>query len=76
MNNMNTFFDDPLMLEMDEIETTPQELEDIIGEVFYEDNYQEHDELASMEATEDMAEDAAMIEDSLAMTSIYDIEEE
>ena len=55
---MNAFFDDPFMLEMDEIETNQIELEDIIGEVFYEDAYQEHDELASMEDTEDMDEDA------------------
>ena len=38
--------------------------------------YQEHDELASMEDTEDMDEDAVLLEDSLAMTNMYAIEEE
>ena len=71
MNNMNTFFDESIMLEdMDEMETSPKELEEIIGDVFYEDDYEA---MGSLDGTEDFSEDAALIED---MTNLYDIEEE
>ena len=39
MNTLNTFFDDSLYFDMEEIETSSQELEDIIGELFQEESY-------------------------------------
>ena len=62
MNDLNTFFDDNFFSDFDEMETSPQELEEIISELFQEEGY-EHD-----------AVDDEMFFDDYVLTDVYDID--
>ena len=63
MNTLNTLFDDSLFLDMDEMETSPQELEEIIGELFQEESYEQPS-----------LEEETLLDDSFVMTDLYDMD--
>ena len=69
MNDMNTFFDDSLEMDVEEMDPNDDPFEDLIGNLFSEDTEQ-----ASQQAAEDMNEyDDGL--DSEYNESPYEIEE-
>lgn len=60
---MNTLFDDSLFFDTDEVEASPQELEDIIGDLFQEEGY---DQTSLDEDT--------LLDDSFVITDVHDID--
>lgn len=69
MYKTKNILDDPFMLEMDDVEATSRELEDLIEDSFYE-----ADGFASMRSLENIIEDGEIIEDSLVDPDAYDVE--